>query len=174
LTWALVGAEYRRAVAVLDPIDQCRRDASAAIHDHSVGGRQTQRRRLTRAQRHGPFARRVIHDAEALDRSGCTDTAWDHQNVPLVPDKREPIADPGSAFQIITMLQGVIERGTGMAVKAVGKPIAGKTGTTNDFHDAWFVGSTPDLAAGVYIGFDESGQSRRRREWWAYSGSRLS
>src|SRR5260370_18991225 len=53
------------------------------------------------------------------------------------------------------MLQGVVERGTGKAVLAVGKPIAGKTGTTNDFHDAWFVGFTPDLAAGVYIGYDD-------------------
>src|SRR5262249_22763164 len=61
----------------------------------------------------------------------------------------------GSAFQILTMLQGVVERGTGQAVRAVGKPIAGKTGTTNDFHDAWFVGSTPDLTAGVFIGYDD-------------------
>src|SRR5260370_10053686 len=53
------------------------------------------------------------------------------------------------------MLQGVVERGTGKAVLAVGKPIAGKTGTTNDFRDAWFVGFTPDLAAGVYIGYDD-------------------
>lgn len=51
------------------------------------------------------------------------------------------------------MMQGVVERGTGVAVKAVGKP--GKTGTTNDFHDAWFMGFTPDLVAGVYIGYDD-------------------
>ena len=53
------------------------------------------------------------------------------------------------------MLQGVVERGTGTAVRAVGKPIAGKTGTTNDFRDAWFVGGTPDLIAGVFIGYDD-------------------
>ena len=53
------------------------------------------------------------------------------------------------------MLEGVVDRGTGTAVKAVGKPIAGKTGTTNDWRDAWFVGFTPDLVAGVYIGFDD-------------------
>ena len=53
------------------------------------------------------------------------------------------------------MMQGVVERGTGDAVKAVGKPIAGKTGTTNDFRDAWFRGLQPDLAAGVYVGYDE-------------------
>jgi penicillin-binding protein 1A len=75
--------------------------------------------------------------------------------VPVIPDKREQVADPGSAFQIVTMLQGVVERGTGKAVLAVGKPIAGKTGTTNDWRDAWFVGFTPDLVAGVYIGFDD-------------------
>ena len=53
------------------------------------------------------------------------------------------------------MMQGVVERGTGTAVRAVGKPIAGKTGTTNDFRDAWFVGGTPDLIAGVFIGYDD-------------------
>ena len=57
--------------------------------------------------------------------------------------------------------------------KAVGKPIAGKTGTTNDWHDAWFVGFTPDLAAGVYIGYRRSGQSRRRRDRRARRGAGL-
>jgi penicillin-binding protein 1A len=75
--------------------------------------------------------------------------------MPVIPDTREQIADPGSCFQMVGMMQGVVERGTGKVVLAVGKPIAGKTGTTNDFHDAWFVGFTPDLAAGVYLGFDD-------------------
>ena len=75
--------------------------------------------------------------------------------MPVIPDTREQVADPGSAYQVVAMMEGVVQRGTGTAVKAVGKPIAGKTGTTNDFHDAWFVGFTPDLAAGVYVGFDE-------------------
>jgi penicillin-binding protein 1A len=85
----------------------------------------------------------------------CDNIEWQKQAMPVVPDTREQVADPGSAFQIVTMLQGVVERGTGTAVKAVGKPIAGKTGTTNDWRDAWFVGFTPDLAAGVYIGYDD-------------------
>jgi len=85
----------------------------------------------------------------------CSDVTWHAQPMPVIPDTRQQIADPGSAFQIVTMLQGVVERGTGTAVRAVGKPIAGKTGTTNDFRDAWFVGFTPDLAAGVYIGYDD-------------------
>ena len=86
---------------------------------------------------------------------GCGEITWQHQPVPVIPETREQVADPGSTFQIVTMLQGVVERGTGTAVRAVGKPIAGKTGTTNDYHDAWFVGFTPDLAAGVYIGYDD-------------------
>jgi penicillin-binding protein 1A len=85
----------------------------------------------------------------------CNDAFWDEQPVPVLPDTREQVADPGSAFQIVTMMQGVVERGTGIAVKAVGKPIAGKTGTTNDFRDTWFIGFTPDLVAGVYIGYDD-------------------
>jgi len=86
---------------------------------------------------------------------GCSNVAWEHQRVPDIPDIREQVANPRSAFQIVSMLQGVVERGTGTVVRAVGKPIAGKTGTTNDFRDAWFVGGTPDLVAGVFIGYDD-------------------
>jgi penicillin-binding protein 1A len=52
------------------------------------------------------------------------------------------------------MLEGVVQRGTGVSIKVVGKPLAGKTGTSNDIKDTWFVGFSPDLAAGVYVGFD--------------------
>jgi penicillin-binding protein 1A len=97
----------------------------------------------------------TIFRADQRPCDGCSNVAWRNQPVPVIPDTREQVADPGSAFQIVTMLQGVVERGTGKAVLAVGKPIAGKTGTTNDWRDAWFVGFTPDLAAGVYIGFDD-------------------
>jgi penicillin-binding protein 1A len=75
--------------------------------------------------------------------------------VPTLPDTREQIADPVATFQIVQMMEGVVQRGTATVVKAVGKPIAGKTGTTNDWQDAWFVGFSPDLAAGVYVGYDE-------------------
>jgi penicillin-binding protein 1A len=97
----------------------------------------------------------TIFHADQRPCDGCRDVEWKHQPVPVIPDKREQVADPGSAFQIVTMLQGVVERGTGKAVLAVGKPIAGKTGTSNDWRDAWFVGFTPDLVAGVYVGFDD-------------------
>ena len=97
----------------------------------------------------------TILRADQRSCGDCGDVTWHGQPMPVVPDTRPPIADPGSTFQIVTMLQGVVQRGTGTAVRAVGKPIAGKTGTTNDFRDAWFVGFTPDLAAGVYIGYDD-------------------
>ena len=97
----------------------------------------------------------TIFRADQRPCRDCEDIDWAKQPVPVIPDTREQVADPGSAFQIVTMLEGVVQRGTGTAVKAVGKPIAGKTGTTNDWRDAWFVGFTPDLAAGVYIGFDD-------------------
>ncbi|MGC2200350.1 MAG: penicillin-binding protein 1A, partial [Stellaceae bacterium] len=97
----------------------------------------------------------TIFRADQRPCPDCTDVDWIHQPVPVIPDTREQVADPGSAFQIVTMLQGVVERGTAKVVQAVGKPIAGKTGTTNDWRDAWFVGFSPDLAAGVYIGFDD-------------------
>jgi penicillin-binding protein 1A len=97
----------------------------------------------------------TIFRADERRCDDCSDITWHGQPMPAIPDTRHHIADPGSAFQIVTMLQGVVERGTGTAVRAIGKPIAGKTGTTNDFRDAWFVGFTPDLAAGVYIGYDD-------------------
>jgi penicillin-binding protein 1A len=73
----------------------------------------------------------------------------------VIPVTGEQIADPGSVFQITEMMEGVVQRGTATVVKAVGRVIAGKTGTTNDFRDAWFVGFTPDLAAGVFMGYDD-------------------
>ncbi|MGA7865716.1 MAG: penicillin-binding protein 1A [Stellaceae bacterium] len=97
----------------------------------------------------------TIFRADQRPCDGCDDVEWGHQPVPVIPDTSEQVADPGSAYQIVTMLQGVVERGTAKVVQAVGKPIAGKTGTTNDWRDAWFVGFSPDLAAGVYIGFDD-------------------
>ena len=85
---------------------------------------------------------------------GCRASAWVGQQVPQIPDIRESVIDAGSAYQMVSMLQGVVERGTGVRVSAVGKPLAGKTGTTNDSRDAWFIGFAPDLAVGVYVGFD--------------------
>ncbi|MFO1070071.1 MAG: penicillin-binding protein 1A [Geminicoccaceae bacterium] len=86
---------------------------------------------------------------------GCTAEAWSGQAAPVVVDNRETVEDPRLAFQMVNILEGVVERGTAEAAKALGRPLAGKTGTTNDSKDAWFVGFSPDLVVGVWVGFDQ-------------------
>ncbi len=76
------------------------------------------------------------------------------EQVPLPPLETEQIEDPVAVYQLVTMLQGVIERGTARRARVEGIPLAGKTGTTNDAIDAWFVGFSSDLAVGVFVGFD--------------------
>jgi len=66
----------------------------------------------------------------------------------------ESVLSPETAYLITSMLESVVQRGTGKRVKALGRPVAGKTGTTNDMHDAWFVGYTPELVTGVWVGYD--------------------
>ena len=88
------------------------------------------------------------------DQRRCEACGDDRMEEPAGPgDPRQSRADRRSGLDLPDRRRcskGVVQRGTGTAVKAVGKPIAGKTGTTNDWQDAWFVGFTPDLAAGVY------------------------
>ncbi|MBI1985574.1 MAG: penicillin-binding protein, partial [Rhodospirillales bacterium] len=116
------------------------------------GGKQITPTLIDRIQdRHGATIFR--HDRRPCPN--CRATAWTDQPVPQIPDTRKALTDPGSAYQVVNMLRGVIERGTGKRIQAVGKPLAGKTGTTNDEKDTWFIGFTPDLAVGVFIGFDE-------------------
>lgn len=99
---------------------------------------------------------KVVFRHDERSCATCTASEWhDGMAVPLLPDTRETVTSPESAYQIVSMLQGVVERGTGAKLRAVGKPLGGKTGTTNDYVDAWFVGFAPDLAVGVYTGFDE-------------------
>ncbi len=67
----------------------------------------------------------------------------------------EQVIDPRIAFMTSYVLQDVVESGTGRRVKSIGRPVGGKTGTTNDVRDAWFIGFTPSLIAGVWVGFDQ-------------------
>jgi penicillin-binding protein 1A len=92
------------------------------------------------------------HDERPCE--GCRVAAWNGQLPPLIPDEREVVSDPISTYQIVSMLQGVVRRGTGARANRLGKPLAGKTGTTNESQDTWFMGFSPDLVAGVYVGFD--------------------
>lgn len=93
------------------------------------------------------------HDQRLCD--GCNRLRWDDEGLPNLPDDREQIADPKTTYQVVSMLEGAVKRGTGRKISAIGKPLAGKTGTTNKSRDTWFVGFSPDLAVGVYVGFDQ-------------------
>ncbi|MGO8915221.1 MAG: penicillin-binding protein 1A [Stellaceae bacterium] len=97
----------------------------------------------------------TIYRADARPCEGCADVDWDNQPPPDLPDNREQIVDPRSAYQVVSMMQGVVERGTGRVVASLGRPLAGKTGTTNESNDTWFVGFSPDLAVGVFVGYDQ-------------------
>ena len=94
------------------------------------------------------------HDQQPCQNCGPL-IAWSGQPTPEIPDTREQIADPRNMYQIVSMLEGVVQRGTGELIKNIGRPVAGKTGTTNDSKDTWFIGFTPDVLVGVYIGFDD-------------------
>ncbi len=82
----------------------------------------------------------------------------------------EEVISPQTAFLITSMLEGVVQNGTGWRAKALGVPVAGKTGTTNDYRDAWFVGYTPDLVSAVWVGFDDM-KSLGRQETGARAAS---
>src|SRR5262249_61902842 len=82
------------------------------------------------------------HDDRPCD--GCRATAWNNQGVPGIPDTREQILDPRTAYQMVSILEGVVQRGTGYVVHEVGNPLAGKPGTTTDTKDPCSVGFPPD------------------------------
>ncbi len=75
--------------------------------------------------------------------------------IPILNEDKNIIIDPRLAYQITSMMEGVIQRGTAKKLKELNVPIAGKTGTTNQNKDAWFIGYTPDLVIGVYVGYDK-------------------
>ncbi len=97
----------------------------------------------------------TIYKHDQRECRGCDADKWGNQPEPVLVDRREQVIDPMTAYQITSMMEGVVQRGTATVVREVGKPIAGKTGTTNDEKDVWFVGFSPDIAVGVYLGYDK-------------------
>ena len=94
------------------------------------------------------------HDARICE--ACKAPSWGPKMpVPIVPDNRTQIVDAAHAYQTVSILEGVVQRGTASSLKELGRPLAGKTGTTNDSKDVWFIGMTPDLVVGAYIGYDQ-------------------
>ena len=84
----------------------------------------------------------------------CVQAEWDSNLQPQIIDNRDQLIDPVNAYQVVSMLRGAVTRGTGKKVSVIKKPLAGKTGTTNDSNDTWFIGFSPDLVVGIFVGFD--------------------
>ncbi|WP_068083237.1 penicillin-binding protein 1A [Polycladidibacter stylochi] len=115
------------------------------------GGRRVRPTLIDRVQdRYG----KTIYRNDQLVCDACVAYDWQGQQEPKLIDTREQILDPMTAYQITSMMEGVVKRGSGTKVRSVGRPVAGKTGTTNDEKDAWFIGFTPELVVGVYLGYD--------------------
>ncbi len=116
------------------------------------GGRKLEATLIDRVQdRYG----KTVYRFDQRDCTGCNQADWKGQDEPLLEENQAQVLDPRTAYQIVSILEGVVQRGTGVTIKAVGKPLAGKTGTSSDFRDAWFIGFSPDLALGVFIGKDD-------------------
>ncbi|NQV79006.1 MAG: transglycosylase domain-containing protein, partial [Alphaproteobacteria bacterium] len=93
------------------------------------------------------------HDKRVCDV--CLADRWQSQAEPALSDDRPSVIRPETAYQMVSMLEGVVERGTGVGIRRLGMHLAGKTGTSNDNNDAWFLGFSPDLVVGVFTGFDQ-------------------
>ena len=129
------------------------------------GGRKIEAALIERIQdRHGV----TIYRRDSRPCEGCLIEGWRGQAVPRVPDTRPRVVGADTAYQMVWIMRGVIERGTGRRIRELGKPLAGKTGTTNENKDTWFIGFSPDLVAGVFIGFDQP-----QPLGWKETGSRV-
>jgi penicillin-binding protein 1A len=137
----------------------------------ALGAGETTPFRLTAAysafvnggRRVNPHLIEVVEDSDGhpvlnADQRPCPrcGAAFDGQESPRLPETGAQVMDPITAYQITTMLEGVVQRGTAYQAHILGRPVGGKTGTTNDFRSAWFVGFTPDIVVGVFVGFDDN------------------
>ena len=116
------------------------------------GGKKTNPVLITRIQdRRG----KTIFNFDKRKCSGCEIVKLNEDLTPEIMDEKKQIISEETAYQMTSILEGVIKRGTGKKLKSLNVPLAGKTGTTNNNFDAWFIGFTSNLAIGVYIGYDE-------------------
>lgn len=113
--------------------------------------------------RHG----RTIYKSDKRSCPSCAASDWQGEGMPRLTDDRKQVIDPRTAYQVVHMMEGVIERGTARVLKSLDRPIAGKTGTTNNAADVWFIGMTPDMVAGLYLGYDQP----RSLGGWAQGGT---
>lgn len=124
-------------------------NAYAMLANH---GRELKPRLIDYAQdRRG----KVIFPKKWRPCDGCNMKDWDGKPMPRFAPTGKQLMDPMTAYQVVHMLEGVVQRGTAVRLRDLGVPLFGKTGTTSGPNDVWFVGGTPDVVAGVYIGFDQ-------------------
>jgi len=98
---------------------------------------------------------KVIWRADNRNCANCNMEEWDGKPMPRFKQAGRQAMDPRTAFQVVHMLTGVVQRGTAVRLRDLGFPLFGKTGTTNGPTNVWFVGGTPDIVAGVYLGYDQ-------------------
>ena len=98
---------------------------------------------------------KTIFNSDKRKCVGCEAISYLKNDIPTIEDSSEQIISPGTAYQVTSMMEGVIKRGTGKKLRDLNLPLAGKTGTTNKNMDAWFLGFTSKLVIGVFVGFDE-------------------
>ena len=116
------------------------------------GGKKVSSKMIKRIQdRRG----KTIYNSEDRTCGGCDIFREKNYSLPKILDNRPQIISEETAYQVTSMLEGAIKRGTGKKLRSLKVPLAGKTGTTNDNYDAWFIGSTSDLVVGVYVGYDD-------------------
>ena len=98
---------------------------------------------------------KVIWRADRRPCEGCNAPDWNGQPMPRPPLRTKQLMDPMTAYQMVHILEGVIERGTAQVLRDLKRPIFGKTGTTTGPTNVWFIGGSADIVAGVYMGFDQ-------------------
>jgi len=124
----------------------------AAYSMFANGGERVQPTLVDRVQdRYG----RTVYRHDTRDCTNCNDPGIPRSRGPRIVSDRERVMDPVTAYQLTSMMKGVVDRGTARGAINLPVPIAGKTGTTNDARDVWFVGFSSTIAAGCYIGYDQ-------------------
>jgi membrane carboxypeptidase/penicillin-binding protein len=155
----------------------------------SLGAGETTPYRLTAAyaafvnggRRVDPYLIEMVQDRDGEtifrdDRRRCRDCGrvFSGQESPRLEGRGTQVIDPITAYQVSSMLEGVIQRGTGASARGLGRWVGGKTGTTNEYRSAWFVGFTPDYIAGVWVGNDKiAAIGVKVRKWVSFHGISL-
>jgi penicillin-binding protein 1A len=98
---------------------------------------------------------KLIYRADTRPCEGCNAPDWNGRPMPRPPLRTKQLMDAITAYQMVHILEGVVERGTATRLRALNRPLFGKTGTTSGPRDVWFVGGSPDVVAGIYVGYDK-------------------